>query len=328
MKLFPQNLRERQHDRVVRQRMYSAYGESAKTYIERDPKPAKLGFLGRLWAKGQSMTEAQAARANASSGDSTQGYAYLTASLGSFLLGTATLIMNKKGVFVSPEMAWAAFLAGSAGITALGFGPIGKATLAHLHQELGVSEVEGLIADSTDELDRAFLDLVRVALLQEIPDPPEKNVRAAIEALGAALDRLPAFTLQPLDPVALRTEAGQLRTQAIGEPDSVTADSLERRAAALEQRASAHERTALLSRRTSALRAELLAQIEALRETLGTSSSSAGTVQVEELARLSESALRVAAETNAAASAREELSGYLGPAQATPSEVEKLRLGR
>jgi hypothetical protein len=128
-----------------------------------------------------------------------------------------------------------------------------------------------------------------------------------VQALGEAIDRLPPIIVAPLDIEAVRQEAAALLEQARSEADRVVAESLARRADALGRRASANERSAQLVRRTAALRAEIAAEIEALREGLATFHT--GTTDSGEMAHLSESARRVAAEAIAVATAREELDG-------------------
>ena len=98
-------------------------------------------------------------------------------------------------------------------------------------------------------------------------------------------------------------------------------ESLERRADALERRADAHDRSAQYVRRSAALRSEIEAQIEALRE--GLSAFNAGMIATGDMAHLSESARRVASEAVSAADAREEVESWLSSpppaAQASPA---------
>ena len=297
MKLYPQDLRDNDHARIVRKRAFTASGSSSGTGVAYDPNAPlpepQLGKLGRLWAKGTGMNERQAAVGNAAAGDSTGAAAWLTATLGPLLPGIIVLIMAKKGG-LDPAMAWASFGAATAGLSALGFGPFARAAFRSLHKPLQATEIEGLMKDSMDELEKAYLRLVRDALLTEASAKAEADIRSAVEALGQAIERLPAVMVEPLDTVAIRAEAQQLHQQALIEPDRVTADSHNRRADALERRAQAHEHSALLSKRAAALRAEIQAQIETLREGLAGHQLEDGVGPTVAFAELSETARRVA----------------------------------
>lgn len=252
------------------------------------------------------MTDRQAAVGNAASSDWTQATAWLTSTLGSLVPGLAVLIAAKK-TGMDPALAWAAFLASSAGISALGFGPLARLAFRSLHKPLQAIELEGLIKESVDVLEEAYLRLVRDAVLIDVPETAEKDIRGAIMSLGEAIDRLPLVNIEAVDVDALRSEAAVQRQKALEEPDRVTADSIDRRADALERRAQAHERSALLSRRAIALRAEILAQIETLREGLAGHQLEGGLAPTIAFAELSDTARRVAQEAASNADARTEV---------------------
>lgn len=200
-----------------------------------------------------------------------------------------------------------------------------RASFQSLYKKpLALGEIEGLLDNANnndDELDRAFLTLVRDAVRQTVPPDVENGLRQAIAALAGAIDKLPAVIAAPLDTQVLRAEAAALRAQADAEPDRVTSESLERRADALVRRADASEHSVLLVRRTTALRAEILAQIEALREGLTTFYTGAAG-DVAGLTHLADSARRVAGETASVAQARAELDDVPAP------EMVPLRAGR
>jgi hypothetical protein len=310
MKLYPQDLSDNGHARLIRKRMYAAYASSSAgvSYDPNAPLPEpRLGKLGRLWARGLGMTDQQAAVANSVASETTQGTAWATALLGPLLPGIIVLIMAKKHG-LDPNIAWASFTAATAGFSALGFGPFAKLAFRSLHKPLQAVELEGLIKNSLDELESAYLRLVRDAIITEVPEKAEADIRAAIGALGEAIARLPSIVSEPIDTTALRAEAQQLQQQSLQEPDRVTADSISRRADALERRAAAHEHSALLSKRAGALRAEILAQIETLREGLAGHQLEEGMGPSNTFAELSETARRVAQEAASAADAKLELA--------------------
>lgn len=179
---------------------------------------------------------------------------------------------------------------------------------------LAESEIEELLREEDDVLERSFLLLVREALRQEsLPRAAEGELREAIKVLGTALDRLPpapAETAQR-DTESLRREAQRLREQGLEEADRVAAESLERQADALERSAAAVEKSSTLLRRNRLLRQELQAQLDALRLELTSSTivgaDSSGLAQVASVAR------GVAREADALAHARNELDAPLIP---------------
>ncbi len=309
MKLYPQDLSDNDHARLIRKRTYAAYasGGSVVNYDPNAPLPEpRLGKLGRLWAKGLGMTDRQAAVGNGAAGETTGATAWLTATLGPLIPGLIVLVMARRHG-LDPNIAWASFAAATAGLSALGFGPFAQMAFRSLHKPLQATEVEGLIKESQDDLQTAYLRLLRDTLLTDVPEKAEADIRAAIAALGEAIEKLPTMRTEPFDTMALRAEAVQLRHQALTESDRVTADSISRRADALERRVQAHEHSALLSKRAAALRAEIQAQIETLREGLAGHQLEDGVGPTVAFAELSETARRVAQEASSAAEARQEL---------------------
>ena len=116
-----------------------------------------------------------------------------------------------------------------------------------------------------DELEQAYLRLVTDAVRQTVAPEAADRVRAALRAVGGAIDTLPAVAVPRARVDTLRAEATQAQADARAETDSVVAASHARRADALERSASAAHRSQVLMRRASALRGEMLAQIESLR---------------------------------------------------------------
>ena len=100
---------------------------------------------------------------------------------------------------------------------------------------------------------------------------------------------------------------------------------MERRARAIEHRVASNERSALLARRSTALREEILAQIEALRE--GIAALSTHAPDFSGLAYLAQTARQVASEAGELASAREELEDSLAglPRPAAAEEPVRAR---
>jgi hypothetical protein len=173
---------------------------------------------------------------------------------------------------------------------------------------LSTQELDLLLAQEEDELERSYLLLIREALAQpNLPDAAQKELKEAIKVLGMALDRLPPAPAETANrnTEGLRAEAQGLRQQALTETDRVAAESLERRADALERSASAMEKSSTLLRRNSLLRQELQAQLEALRLELGSTSVSG--VDATSLAQVASVARGVAREADALATARVEL---------------------
>ncbi len=328
MDLFPHDLRARHHSQVIYKRATAGYGQG----VPLEPPPPKLGFLGRIWAHGSGLTEAQAARGNSAAATQTQTATWLTGGLGSFLSGITMLLVCKK-TGLDPAVGWATWSAITAGSFALGGGPLGLMTFRTLSSEpLSASELEILTEKAESELDRAFLGLVRDAIRSNLPDPPASEVRKSIAALGEALDSLPEVGPSAIDPEQLRAEADQIDAQALAETDRITSDSLTRRADALRRRADSAERTALAGKRTAALRAEIQAQMEALREGLAALSVDTAKSSLADLSDLAENVRRVAAEAVGSLDAEAEIE-RISPRPVVEkveetTEPQKVTLGR
>jgi hypothetical protein len=311
MKLYPQDLRSDDHARVVLKRSFAASGSTngtSATYNPDSPLPEpKLGTLGKLWSKGLGMSDKQAAVGNAAAAMGTGTSSWVTTILGPFIPGVIVAILAKKGA-IDPATAWLSFSAMTTGLAALGFGPFAKGTFRSLHKPLQTVEIEALIKEALDPLETAYLLLVRDAILTDASAKAEADIRVAIEALGAAIEKLPAVSLEPVDVAVIRADAIALHQQALVEPDRVTADSLTRRADALERRAAAYEHSAVLAKRAAALRAEIHAQIETLRAGLAGHQLEEGVGPTVVFAELSETARRVAQEAASAAEAKQELA--------------------
>ncbi|GAB4460672.1 MAG: hypothetical protein OHK0029_24940 [Armatimonadaceae bacterium] len=304
MKIYPQNLRDKHHFELVRKRTYgTAGGHNSSTPSAPLPTDPRLGFWGKQWAKGLDMNERQAAVGNAAASRTTAGMiavslVFLMPLLLPMLLG---IERGKLDPFLTISIATAVI--GS--LTTFAYTWLAPHFFHKLHAPVQEGEVQTLMQNSTDELEREYLALVRDATLLEVPETSEQSVRDAIESLGEAIDRLPAVVARPLDTEALRQELETLHQQVLAEPDRVVSESLERRARALESRLDSHERSAILARRAAALHAELMAQIEALRGAMMAYQTSG--LDTGELGRLSSSARQVAFESTAVANAQAEL---------------------
>jgi hypothetical protein len=312
MKLYPQNLRDRLHALIIKRRSYGMITREARdpSGIMRVLPEPHIGRLGRLWAKRSGLSEKQLATGLPAASQRTLLTAWLVPILPIFLSGVIGLpLVFEEGV---PAAAYyIPWLVGSGMLSYLSAVPWAAATFRQLYRPpLRDTEIEALLEYSETDLERAYLTLVRDAIRQEVPRQTEEDVRAAIQALGEAIDRLPTVTLPSIDTAPLRAEAEALIAQARRSgTDRVIAESLERRADALLRRAEAHDRSLLSVQRTDALRSEIEAQIEALRA--GLAAFSAGMPVTEDMAHLSESARRVAAEATSAADARAELDALV-----------------
>lgn len=311
MDLFPQDLWDRHHAEIILRRSWSGHSKQSMENMGMavaEAPPPHMGFLGKIWARGmKDLTPEQAAAGLPAASMQTSAAVWLPGTLGGMLATFVGFILAKKGILPTGE-AMGGAVAVSAALSYLGAIPWGRATFRGLYKKpLTLTEVESLSSENDDAVRRAYLSLLRDAVRQTVPDSVAPELRAAIRALGAAIDRLPTVVANPIDVAALRREASALDAQAQAEPDRVTAESIERRADALRLRADANERSALLVRRTHALRAEIEAQIEALREGLAAFYPGSDVEDVSGLAHLSESARRVASEAVSVAAARTEL---------------------
>lgn len=306
MKIYPPNLGRRYYVSMVRHR-------SGKPAIEPDfnePLPTpKLGPLGRFWAKGTPLTEEQAAQAAPAAAIGTRAIGIVTTIFGGLLAFVPAIAAGE--IANSPLIGFGTFALSMAGVALLGYGPFARGVFLRAHKELSVNEVDALIAKAPDDLHKAYLGLVRDAVLVDIPAEAQSKVQEALTYIGEAIDSLPVVSLKPQDTSAFRTQASALQAEALAETDPVISESLRRRAESLVQRAESQDKSALLVRRTDALREEILAKIEALRDALAAQQT--GSLDATALHVLSESARNAALESQNASAARNELERYLSP---------------
>ncbi len=265
----------------------------------------KANGLTRLWAKETGLEGEAGVKAIQSAGSQLYGIAGGLGGGWGFGFGFPAVMMAT--VAHQPVMAC---IFGAFSLTGFGIAALLPRHLVHKWGKtaLNYQELEQLLTQEDDELERSYLFLIREALSQSnLPEAAQKELKEAIKVLGLALDRLPPAPAETAsrDTQSLRAEAETLRQQAVTETDRVASESLGRRADALERSASAMEKSATLLRRNSLLRQELQAQLEALRLELGSTSVSGA--DATSLAQVASVARGVAREADALATARTEL---------------------
>lgn len=310
MEIFPQNLSSRYHIELVRRR--SAKGVAEPRVDEPIPKP-ELGKMGRYWAQGMELTEEQAALAAPAAAPGAKSVATLTMMMGGLFVALPAVAFGAS--MRNAALGFSAFGAGTTALWMLAHGPVAQFVFRKAHAALTPKEVEDMIGRSQDELSKAYLQLVRDAVLVEANEATALKVREALSALGEAIEALPAVVIEPQDVTLLRTQAQELTERAHTETDPVIAASLLRQAESAEQRAESQDKSALVGRRAAVLREEILSKIAALRDAIAAQQS--GALDATALAALSESARSVAKESQSAASAQDELARFLAP-QETP----------
>jgi hypothetical protein len=300
MRLFPQDLGGRWHLHFVLQRN-AKLGSGA---VPVDPPAPHMGLLGRFYALGSGLTRDQAARALPASGSAlgsswaVWGFSLFSGVIPMVLAKTHVLTQGGAMVMVQVLALFLLWLGASAG----------RQVFRSYHKALQPGEVAAVLANVTEPLDRAFLELVHDAVRLPGSAQSEEQLGAAISSLAEALERLPAIHGEEVDTVALRQEANEALDQSRHESDAVLAESLARRWRALLQRAESEESAQTYARRTDGLRAELLAQTEALRSALRAVDPCSP--ETSALVPLAEAALALNQQAYGLASARSELSGY------------------
>ncbi len=287
--------------------------------------PGRLGWLGRLWARGADSPPQVASQGLASLRGLNYGI------MGGMIGGSLGLWMPAVFVAATGEHL-VGVLMGVLGATMSGFGlwMPGHWLRRLCRPPVSAEEVEALHAATQDELERAYLRLVADAVRQEVVPETAPRVRAALQAVGEAVAHLPAVTVPRASVDTLRAEAARAQAEARAEGDAVIAASHERKADALHRSALAAQRSQMLMRRAAALREEMMAQIESLR--LGLTGLDAASGEVSGLASLADAVRDVASEAAAAADARAELdaslSGTPAPPVTPPGEMARqLRAG-
>jgi hypothetical protein len=320
MRILPSDLGERWHVALLQRRCHISDGSGAQPPTDA-PAP-HLGFWGRLWARGTGLSRERAAATLPTAGTLNSLWGLCNGLTVGFV-GLIASIASAKA-HAPPEQIlalWSALTALAGSIHYLG----PRDTFMRMNREpVKPGEIDQLLERCTDEVEHAFLVLVRDAVRVQGSRDAEESARAAIQALSEAIRCLPVVTVEPIDTDALRREAEELLRRAREEPDSITAEALERNARARLIRAQTHEHSALTVRRCEALRAEIGAEIEAVREGLAAQQLPGETAGA--LATLARAARQVAAEASDFASAREELAAALAPGKRPGPGEEPLSL--
>lgn len=325
MNLYPQDLRDRLHAAIIRGRAYGVYGgvtPTAYLSLAADLPSPRLGKLGRVWTCGLELTQHEAATGlpAASIGPSIAQWAVPVI----FGILLAPVALSAAIVTASPDWPLVAeTLAAWGAVTGLSMTLLPRHTVRGLYKKpLSAPEIDALLPNAKNNIDRAYLELMRAAIEQTVPPDTEAGLREALRALGRAADSLPPAVSVPRDPETLRREAAAVRARALQEQDEVVAASGERQAEALERQAAALDRAAVVTRRGQVLHAEVLAQIEALHAGLTDFRADAAT-DTALLSILAEDARRVAQEASNVAQARAELDAFAAAPtrqSATPTE--------
>ena len=280
-------------------------------------RKARLGPMGRLWTRGTGISPEVAAAGLGAMRGQNYGVVYGLTS------GSLGFWMPAIGLAASGQHETAAFMAAlGAMMSGVGLCMPGHWLRRVCRPPVSTAEVEALHDATADELELAYLHLVADAVRQDVAPEAEERVRAALCAVGEAIDLLPAVALPRASVDTLRVEAALAQAEARAETDPVVAASHERRAEALERSASAAQRSQILMRRAAALRGEMLAQIESLR--LGLVGFETASGDVSSLASLADAVRAVAKESVSVADARTELDAALSGAAAVET-VQRLR---
>ncbi len=319
MNVFPQDLGGHWHIDLVQTRTARRFGRGEfqgmltgpKNEVNKKPvlTSKALSWVSRFWSGGASIDETMRREGLA-------GMAQRTARLRVLLGGAALFVVPAVGLAANGEMGGAVTMA----VMGAWFGGLGlmvpRTLFGRAHNTpLQAREIEALLPLAPGDLERSYLTLIldTITLSPEtIPAEAQEQIRAALRALGQALDALPYLAggvsgASVGDADALRREAASVATEALNEPDPVTSASLSRQADALLRRADSLGRSATLVRRAQALRREMIAQTEALRA--GLSGFHAGATDIAGLSDLAAAVQNVAGEAGQIAYARAELDG-------------------
>ncbi len=317
MNLYPQDLREDYHWEIVVFRDATDVTPQNKTpqnkanILGRPRVRRPLSLLEKIWSSKLSLNRPQreAVLPSLSAGTLFIAWAGYVLLLGFLGMGIVVLPYLLQKTTALQAVLLAALLSGTLFYPNFIGSP--RSSLKRCYKALTLSEIEGFVPRAQNDLERAYLTLVRSTVLQTVPEEAEEDVRAAIVSLGEAIDALPLINPTQTDTSLLRGEAAALKAQAALEADTVIADSLSYQAEAVLRRADAADRSAQYGRRITALRREIAAQIAAVQEELSTFSSNGGaTVDRAALSHLAESARRVAAISVSATNARAELDRF------------------
>ncbi len=333
MKLYPQDLRDRQHAAIIRRRSYGVYNgaaPSAYTNLYADLTVPRLGRLGCLWTRGTRLTEREAA-IGVPAASASVGVAQW-AGPGCTILPLILSVMVASNFHGQSAWEIVGCAVGVWGIV-IGMSMTVFPSLAvrRLYEKpLSLGEIDTLWPGANDEIAHAYLGLMQDAVGCSVPPDAEAGLRDALRSLGRAADSLPSHVPPPQNTKALRQQAADVLARARLEKDTVASTSLERQAEALERQAAASDRSALVTYRAHVLRAEVLAQMEALQAGLADFRTNAAP-DTALLSALSDNAQRVADEASHVAQARAELEEFVAAPllqESTLKESAVLKNGR
>ena len=174
------------------------------------------------------------------------------------------------------------------------------------------AQVQDLLARTRDPLEREFLGVALAAVsLPRIPEAAaETQVREAIRALGAAIEKLPPSPVPTQSAQKLAGRALSLADEAERETDPVVAATLHRRAETRQRQAQTMALIETLARRTAAMRQELSDQLDSLQTSLA-AFRLAGVWSVQEMAEVAAGIQWVAIKANSLAAAQVDMDDAL-----------------
>jgi hypothetical protein len=355
MRLEPQDLGTRWHILLVQERTQKWW---SRLWRRNDIPEPRLGVLGRRWRRGlekgglQITPEAAAATFPLSAGE-TLGAVY-GLGVGTAVFAAGTLAAAAGFGDVSPVGAAATL--GATGVGGwLGMFTVPQAMLRRLHRrpltEEEIQSALGMVAGgpffqrlaaqilarfgepgpvANDPLEKAFLSLALETIRRDVPEAAQKDIRAALRALGEAIAGLPPPVETSDEAPALRQQAAAFAERARDETDHVVAASWERQAEALERQADAADEANRIARRVRVLRQEMATQIAAMRAGLNALDTCLAD-DARDLAHCAETVRTVASEAVAVARARQELDDVPRAPTTRPAATDEstvLRAGR
>lgn len=342
MNLFPQDLGEKRCQMLAALR-------TGRSVLQTEDAPPAVGFWGRRWL-GQQKGQMSAEEARTTI-QAIRTPARLSSLVGLLPtpagLGCLSVACSQPS---SQDVPLLLLSAGAVGIWAWFFALAQpRRMLARKHRQMyerpvTPAEVAALLPQAHDELERSYLTLVMDVVRQEVASAQKTgpasgtDLRSALQALGDAIDKLPAtravghLSLGSETPdimtEVLRRTAAETLTLAQAETDRVMAASLMRRVEALHRRADATARANILTRRFSVLRQEMAAETEALRA--GLAAYYTGAHDTTDLTQLAEEMQRVALEAAAMTAAVDEVDTWRmgasvrsqAPTETAPARVQ------
>ncbi len=295
--------------------------------VPQETKPRRAGFWTRFWAGGTGLSPEASRSAVHSMRHMIGGMAGGLGGGSMGFIAPATVMMTAAH---EPIVAGIFFTLGLA-MMGTGFAVPRFMLTGYAKKPLTAAEIETLINAENDPTEKAFLRAVAEVVQTPaalLGTQTEDEIKAALETLGDAIDKLPRVVSPSESAQTLRDEARKALVDANNEPDALIAASLRRRAEAQAKTADAAERSTLILRRADALRREIEAQIDALRMGLSTldvsqtdtpqNTQSAQTAAAH-LTQLAQSIQIVARQSGSFADARNEVDSWTEQAAPQPA---------